>query len=75
MVHKNTTQKANDWSTRIAVKKKTGVNSGAPEGVRRSYFTSGARRFNVVTNQILSHEGGKDREGLPTNRTQTFRKG
>jgi len=31
MVHKNTTQKAIDWATRIAVKK-TGVNSGAPEG-------------------------------------------
>ena len=37
--------------------------------VGSSCFTSGARRFNIVTNPVTSHEWGKDREVSTTSET------
>jgi len=34
--------------------------------VSSSCSTSGTRRFNLVTNPVISHEWGKDREGITT---------
>ena len=37
--------------------------------VSRSCSTSGTRRVNLVTNMVISHERGKDREVLTTSGT------
>jgi hypothetical protein len=37
--------------------------------VSSSWSTSGTRRVNLVTNQVINHERGKDREVLTTSRT------
>jgi hypothetical protein len=40
--------------------------------VGSSCSTSGTRNVNLVTNQVISHECGKDREVLTTSRTYPF---
>jgi len=45
------------------------VNSGAPEGSASSSSSSGTRSGNLVTNPVISHEWGKDREVLTTTGT------
>jgi hypothetical protein len=39
------------------------------ERVSSSCSTSGTRRVNLVTNHVISHESGKDREVLTTGET------
>ena len=45
------------------------VNPWGSGRVISSCFTSGTRRINLVTNPVLSHEWGKDREVLTTSET------
>ena len=45
------------------------MNPCAHGRVSSSYSTSGTRRVNLVTNPVISHERGKDREVFETNRT------
>jgi hypothetical protein len=48
---------------------KTGGELRCSGRVRSSCSTSGTRRVNLVTNPVISHEWGKDREVFTTSRT------
>ena len=45
------------------------MNSGAAERVSSSCSTSGTRRVNLVTNLVICHEWGKNREVFTTSGT------
>jgi hypothetical protein len=61
------TYKTKDWVTRTPLK--TGGEFGCSGSVGSSYSTSDTRRVNLVTNPVISHERGKDREVLTTSGT------
>jgi hypothetical protein len=62
--------KAKDWVTRIPLK--TVGELGCSGRVSSSSSTSGTRRVNLVTNPVISHECGKDREVFTTSGTYTW---
>jgi hypothetical protein len=53
------THRTKDRVTRTPLK--TGSEFRCSGGVSSSYSTSGTRRFNLVTNPVISHELEKDR--------------
>ena len=59
--------KTKDGETRTILK--TGVELGFSARVHSSWPASGMRRVNLVTNPIISHEWGNDREVFTTNGT------
>jgi hypothetical protein len=59
--------KTKDRVTRTPIK--TGDELRCPGRVRRSCSTSDTRRVNLVTNPVISHEWGKEREVLTTSGT------
>ena len=61
------THKTKDRVTWIPLK--TGGELMCSRRVSRSCSTSGTRRVNLVTNPVISHERGKDREVFTTNGT------
>jgi hypothetical protein len=61
------TYKTEDRATRTPLK--TGYELGCSERVSSSCCTSNTRRVNIVTNPVISHEWGKDREVFMTNGT------
>ena len=61
------THKTKDWVTRTQLKR--GWTLMLSWMVRSSYSTSGTSRVNIVTNPMISHEWGKDREVLTTSGT------
>ena len=61
------THKTKDWVTRTLLK--TGGELRCSGRVGSSCSTSGTRRVNQVTNSVISHEWGKDREVFTTNGT------
>ena len=61
------TYKTKDRVTRISLK--TGVELGCFGRVSSSCSTSDTRRVNLVTNPVISHERGKDREVFTTSGT------
>ena len=61
------THKTKDRVTRTPLK--TGDELRCSGWVRSSYSTSGIRRVNLVTNPVISHEWGKDREVFTTSGT------
>jgi hypothetical protein len=61
------THKTKDRVTRIPLK--TGGQLRCSRRVSRSCSISGTRRVNPVTNPVISHEWGKDREVLTTSGT------
>jgi hypothetical protein len=74
------THKTKDRLTRTQLK--TGGELGCPGRVGISCSTSGTRRVNLVTNPVIDHEWGKDREVFMTSGTyplsfvtQIFHKG
>jgi hypothetical protein len=56
---KKHTYKAKDRGTRTSLK--TGDELKCSERVSSSYSTNGNRRASLVTNPVISREGGKDR--------------
>ena len=63
----NTTQKTEDPVTGIPLK--IGGELGCSGRVGTSCSTSDTRRVNLVTNPVISHEWGKDREVFTTSGT------
>jgi hypothetical protein len=61
------THKTKDRVTRTPLK--TGGDLRCSGRVSISYSTSGTHRVNLVTNPVISHEWGKDREVLTTSGT------
>ena len=61
------THKTKDRVTRTPLK--TGVELRCSGKVGSSCSTSGARRVNLVTNPVISHEWGKDRIMIMSNET------
>jgi hypothetical protein len=67
---RNHTYKTKDRVTRTTLK--IGGGLGCSERVSNSCSTSGTRRVNLVTNPVISHEWGKDREVLTTSGTYAW---
>ena len=61
------THKTKDWVTRTPLK--TGGELKCSGRISSYCSTSGIHRVNLVTNQVISLEGGKDREVFTTNET------
>ena len=61
------THKTKDRVTRTQLKKRGELKSSGR--VSSSCFTSDTRRVNLVTNPVMSHERGKDREMFTTSGT------
>jgi hypothetical protein len=57
------THKTKDWVTRAPLK------TGGELRVSSSYSTSGTRHVKLVTNPVISHEWGKNREVFTTSGT------
>ena len=64
---KKHTYKTKDRGTRTSLK--TGDELKCSERVSISYSTNGTRRASLVTNSVISREGGKDREVFSTSGT------
>ena len=60
----NTAQKTKDWATRKPLKNRSELRCSTR--VSKSCYASGTRRVTLVTNTVISHELGKDREVLTT---------
>ena len=63
----NSTHTPNDGDTRTPLK--TGGELRCSGRVSSSCFTSGTRRVNLLTNPVINHERGKDREVFTTGGT------
>ena len=61
------TYKTKDWVTRTPLKTESELRCSGR--VRISCSISDTRRVNLVTNPVISHEWGKDREVLTTSET------
>jgi hypothetical protein len=60
----NSTHKANDQDTRTPLKTRGELRCTG--GISSSYFTSGTRHVNLVTNPVINHEWGMDRKVFST---------
>ena len=69
---KNTAQKTKDRTKRTQLK--TLGEFRCSGSVSSSYSTSGTRSVTLVTNPLISHEWGKDREVLTKLRTNQIKK-
>jgi hypothetical protein len=67
------TYKTKDRVTRTPLKTRGELMCSG--SVSSSCSTSGTRRINLVTNPVISHEWGKDREVFTTGLVQTCRPG